>query len=258
MAVGVYPPLLASGVLNLGRFDQFDLYAGESDIVSSQAQAKDGQAIAQFQILAFDIDGRLIPWDASEFAYASGTVTFTGQPVAGETVTVNGVVITFVASGATGPQVNIGAAFADTAANLAAVINGTPDGTDPNTLLPSYGTAPLAGTAVTASVSGGVVTLHAVQPGTPGNAITLTEASTNVAASAATLTGGGAEVDTEPKMAIGIAAQAAPATTPGTWLPYFTGGIFNHEVLVWPDAVATLAQRKRVFAGSDIGIGQLL
>ena len=43
MAQGTYPSLLASGVNYLTRFDQFDLFAGESDIVTSQAQAADGQ-----------------------------------------------------------------------------------------------------------------------------------------------------------------------------------------------------------------------
>jgi hypothetical protein len=258
MAQGTYPPLLASGFDNLGRFDQFDLYAGESDIVSSHAQAADGQAITQFQIVSFDVNGRLVPWDASEFGYASGTLTFTGQPVAAETVTINGVVLTFRAAYAAPGDVVIGATFADTAANLAAVINGTPDGTDINTNMPTYGTAPLAGIGVTATRAAGVVTLHAIAPGTAGNAITLTEAATNVAASAATLTGGAAESDIAPKRPAGIAAQPAAAATPGTWFPYFTGGVFNHEALVWPDSVATLAQRKRAFAGSNIGVDQLL
>lgn len=253
-----YPPLLAKGVDNLGRFDQFDLFGGEGEIITDNAQAADGQAILQFQVLTLDVNGRLVPYDASEFGYASGGYTLTGQPVAGETVTINGVVITARASGATGAEFNIGATFADTAANLAALINGTPDSADPYTSMPVYGTAPLAGTGVTANAVGGVVTLHAVAPGTAGNAITTTETLTNATAAAATLTGGAAESDVQPKMAVGIAAQSAPATTPGTFLPFFSGGVFNHQALVWPDAIATLAQRRRVFAGTDIGVRQLL
>lgn len=258
MAQGTYPPLLVAGVDNLGRFDQFDLYGGEGEVITDNAQVADAQAILQFQVLSLDVNGRLVPYDASEFGYASGALTFTGQPVAAETVTINGVVITARASGATGAEFNIGATFAVTAANLAALINGVPDSTDPYTSMPVYGTAPLAGTGVTAAVAGGVVTLYAIAPGTAGNAITTTETLTNATFGAATLTGGAAESDVQPKMATGIAAQAAPATTPGTFLPFFVGGVFNHEALVWPAAIATLAQRRRVFAGTDIGVRQLL
>lgn len=259
---GTYPTLLTAGLTNLGRFDQFDLFAGEDDIVTSQAQAADGQAILQFQPLSFDANGRLVPWDASGEGYASGTLTFTGQPVAADTVTINGVVIDFVATATPGDddEVVIGATAVATVAALIALLNGTPDGVNLGTNNPTYGISPLAGTGVTATVdaTGLIVTLHAIVPGTAGNSITLTEAATNVAASAATLTGGAAESVLEPKQLIGIAAQPVSATTPGTWLPYFIGGVFNHEVLVWPGSVATLAQRKRAVAGSAIKIGQLL
>lgn len=369
---GSYPTtLLATGLNNLGRFDQFDLYAGESDIVTSQAQAADGQAIRQLEVLTFDDNGRLIPWGATG-EHASATITFTGQPVAADTITINGVVIDFVASATVGDddEVVIGATAVATVAALVALINGTPDGVDVGTNMPTYGNSPLAGTGVTATVdtTGLIVTLHATVLGTAGNALTLAESATNVAVSGATLTGaeadqasgtltfGGIAVNNqtitinghvvtwktsgaatdgseanigssatdsaqnlkavinafpgffqvtavgsatvlaltaipegaagnlitlaksntvptlsgatltggavaEPDMsrkAIGIAAQAVSATTPGTWLPYFSGGVFNHEALIWPNAVATLAQRKRAVAGSDIGVGQLL
>lgn len=257
---GSYPSLLAAGVTELGRFDQFDLYGGESDIVTSQGQAADAQAILQFQILAMDVNGRIVPWDASEFGYASQTVTFSGQPAPADVVTVNGIAITFVASGATGAQVNIGATSVATVAAFVALINGTPDSVNAETLQPIYGTEPLAGTGVTATLdtTGLVATLHATAPGTAGNSITLTKSGANIAVGGAVLAGGAAEVDTVAKRAIGIAAQPVAATTPGTWLPYFTGGVFNHQALVWPASVATLAQRQRAFAGSDIGVRQLL
>jgi hypothetical protein len=255
-----YPQLLAGGVADAGRFDQFDLYAGESDLVSDQAQAADGVAIRQFEVLMMDANGRLTPWDATEFGYASGTVTFTGQPANNDTVTINGVVITFKTSGATGAQVNIGATAGATVTNFVNLINGTPDSTNDTTGLTVEGNDPLAGTGVTATVdaTGLIVTLHAVAPGTAGNSITLTEAATNVTVSGATLAGGAAETDTAVKRACGIAAQPIAAATPGAYLPYFTGGVFNHEALVWPAAVATLGQRKRAFEGSNIGVRQLL
>lgn len=122
-----YPPLLARGMTDEGRFDQFDLYGGESDIVTDQGQAADGVAIQQFQVLMRDVGGRYIP-----FAVGAGN------------------------------------------------------------------------------------------------------------------------------LAIGIAAQPVAALTPGAWLPIFTGGVFNHQALVWPAGVTTLAARKAIFDGSNIGVRQLL
>lgn len=119
-----YPPLLAGGITDLGRFDPFDLYAGESDIVTGQAQMVDGEAAVQFVVLAM----------------AAGRLTaYTGT-----------------------------------------------------------------GTA------------HA------------------------------------------IAAQPVNAATPGAWVPIFTGGVFNHEALVWPAGTNTLALRQQAFAGTNIGVRQLL
>lgn len=260
MAQGTYPAMLAGGVDNLGRYDQFDLYAGSADIVSSQAQVADGVAIQQFQVLALDVNGRITAWTGSEYGYASQTVTFTGNTANSETLTINGVVITFVTSGATGAQVNIGATAAATVQNLLGLINGTSDSVDTGTNMPVYGSGPLAGTGVTASVdtTGLVVTLSAIAPGTGGNAITLTEAIANATVGGATLAGGAAETTTDPVNAVGIAAQPIAAATPGAWIPYFTGGDFNHEALVWPAAVSTLAQRRRAFSGTNINVKQLL
>jgi hypothetical protein len=54
----------------------------------------------------------------SSYAPATGAISFPAQPTAGDTITLNGVVITFVASGAAGNQVNIGADLTATLANL--------------------------------------------------------------------------------------------------------------------------------------------
>lgn len=262
MADGPNPgfPLITTGVTQVGRFDQFDIFAGESDIATDRAQAADGQALSQYQVVMLDVNGRVIPYDATEFGYASGNLTIVTLPLANDTVTVNGVVITFVASGATGAQVNIGADIPTTANSLAALINGVPDSTDPNTLYTIYGTAPLAGTGVSATTTGttGVVSVYANAPGTTGNAVTLATSSVRVTVSGATLTGGAAESDIVPKRACGITCLAAAAATPGVYVPFYTKGVFNHGVLVWPAGLATLAQRRRVFEGTGIGVTQLL
>jgi hypothetical protein len=59
---------------------------------------------------------------SSKIAYDKGMITLTALPVAGETFVVNGVTITFVASGATGNQINIQAA---SAASTAIIITAT-------------------------------------------------------------------------------------------------------------------------------------
>lgn len=99
---------------------------------------------------------------------AAGSVVFGGLPLAAETVTIGGEVFTFRAAAALPFEVTIGADANATAANLAAAIM-------------AYSTK------VTATASTNTVTLAAKVPGTVGNAITLTEAATNVTVSGATL-----------------------------------------------------------------------
>lgn len=106
---------------------------------------------------------------------ASGTITFTGNPLANDTVTVNGVVITFVAASPTGNQVLIGASGALTAVNLNTFLNAS---SNPSIAAGSY------------SVASGVVTVKYDTVGTAGNSFTLAESATNVAVSGATLSGG--------------------------------------------------------------------
>lgn len=102
---------------------------------------------------------------------ATGTVTFSGLPVANETVTINGQVYVFKASASSALEVTIGADANATGANFATKVN-------TNSVV------------VTAANVAGVVTLTAISGGTGGNAITLAEAATNTAVSGATLTGG--------------------------------------------------------------------
>lgn len=56
-------------------------------------------------------------------------------------------------------------------------------------------------------------------------------------------------------VAVAIAAQPIAANAMG---PIYTGGVFNHEALVWPAALDTLAERKAAFDGSNIGVRKLL
>lgn len=103
---------------------------------------------------------------------ATGTITLSSH-VATNTVTVNGITFTCVASGATGNQYNVGASDTLTAEALAAAINA-------NTTLDGM---------VVATAASGVVTLTALIPGEIGNAVTLA-ISANGSVSAARMAGG--------------------------------------------------------------------
>lgn len=107
---------------------------------------------------------------------ATGTITFSGQPVNNDTITVNGIVITFKSAGpVTGNQVLIGGSFAETAVNLYAFLINSQSA---NILASTY------------AVASGVITVTAAAVGTGGNALTLVESATNVVVSGGTLTGG--------------------------------------------------------------------
>lgn len=239
-----YPGLLASGIDSLGRFDPFDLFAGESDIVTDQGQAANSTAIEQFEVLTYDEDGRLIPWDSTGY-FATGNITFTGVPAAAGTVTINGQAVTFVdgAPGAFQVRRNVGGDTATTIAlALQALVNA-----DPATF------------GVVLSGAAGIQTVTAIVQGTAGNSIALVDNASNMTVSGATLSGGTNTAGSIPAgTAIAIAAQASPSAGTGPYLPVFVGGVFNHEALVWPAGVATLAQRKMAFAGTKLGVRQLL
>lgn len=98
---------------------------------------------------------------------ASLAGTFTGDPTAAETVTVNGVVFTARASGAVANEYNIGANVTAHALALKNAINASV-------------TAGVAD-VVRAESALGVVTLYSKQAGKAGNAIVVAEGTTNFA-----------------------------------------------------------------------------
>jgi hypothetical protein len=109
---------------------------------------------------------------------ATGAINFSAQPVANSTVTINGTVFTFVASGATGNQVNIGANLAATMTALATALNAS--------AVPGVAAATYTGSAAALTI------VHDTL-GTAGNAFTLaasTSPVSNGTVTAATLTGG--------------------------------------------------------------------
>jgi len=113
---------------------------------------------------------------------ATGSIVFSAQPTANSTVTINGIAVTFVASGATGSQVNIGATLYDTVVALVQFLNASVNAS----LTPASYSMDSKGTTLN-------VTYDTV--GTGGNVFTLAVGTTpapNATASGATLTGGAA------------------------------------------------------------------
>jgi len=110
--------------------------------------------------------------------FARGTLTFNANPVAGETIDVNGVTFTFVAGASGATDVHIGDDLFETAGELANVLNRSANAS--------------INIATYASVFSDVVTIVFDTLGTTGNAFTLADSSGTVAvtASGATLTGG--------------------------------------------------------------------
>ncbi len=113
---------------------------------------------------------------------ATGTVTFSANPTASDTLTIAGSAITFVASGATGMQVNIGANLAATLANLLTFLNAS---ADTGLVKATYG---LGGSVLT--ITANQTVSAGANAGSAGNALTLAKVSTAITLSGATLAGG--------------------------------------------------------------------
>lgn len=224
---------LAEGITQLASFaPATGPYLGGGN--THDAQAADGVAIEKWQVCTYNAAGRLIPF-ATSGDFATGTLTFNANPTNGQTLTIAGAAITFVTSGATGSQVNIGTTPTATAQATRTLINSNPG---------LY--------KVTASGAATVLTLTATEIGTAGNAVTLAISGTNPAISGATLAGGTAAEDTPTGDAVAIAAQPLAAATPGTKGPIFVSGRFDANGIIWPAGIQTIDQKRLALAGSPL------
>jgi len=170
-SLGSEQPLLDSELLGYGR----DPLAPIKDAVTA-----DGDVVVPIDAAGFGF------WLKAAFGApvttgtvaATGSITFSAQPLANSTVTINGTVFTFVASGATGNQVNIGATLAATMTALAVALNAS--------VITGVAKATYTGTATALTM------VHDVL-GTTGNSFTLaasTSPASNGTVSGATLSGG--------------------------------------------------------------------
>jgi hypothetical protein len=119
---------------------------------------------------------------------ANGSIQFSQQPADGNTIIINGVTITFHASGATGDDINIGPTLGDTVAALATHLNGSAT-TGISALV--YGAYPPSPGGSAQGSGSNTLTISEKTPGTAGNAIAISAAGTpGATASGATLSGG--------------------------------------------------------------------
>jgi hypothetical protein len=163
-SLGAERPLLDNEMLGFGR----DPLAPQRDAITV-----DGDFVIPMDLenIGLWLKGAFGQPTTAGAVAATGTITLTANLNATDTVTVDGVVYTAVASGATGNQFNIGGTAALTATAMAAIINGS--------------------TNVAAAAVGAVVTLTAKVTGHGGNARTVaTNAAARITLSGATLTGG--------------------------------------------------------------------
>ena len=113
--------------------------------------------------------------------YATDAITFTTNPAAGQTITLNGTTVTFVASGATGNQVNIGASLSATLTSLLTLLQAS---ADTQIVKFTYN--------VTTNSQAPALELTAATAGTGGNALTVASTVAGATVLTPTLTGGDA------------------------------------------------------------------
>lgn len=111
--------------------------------------------------------------------YASGTFTFNGQPANGDTITLNGTVVTFVSTTPVTYQIAIGPTLADTLSNAVTFLQMNIS-SDVNIGQFTY----------ILNNSNSAIYAIATNTGLPGNLLTIAASSVNIAVSGPTLTGG--------------------------------------------------------------------
>lgn len=156
------------------------LIAGNLKVVTDTVTIGGNQVLPRGALLGQSSLGSISASTGKTFA--SGTIAVATVPAAGDTVTIAGTAVSFVAANPVGNQVLIGATAAATALNLVNFLVGS---NDSNLVKATY------------SLNGSTITMTATAIGTGGNALTLaTSDSAAFTLSGATLSGGTANAGT--------------------------------------------------------------
>lgn len=206
--------------------DQFGKTPINELIMGRNVQAKVPMAEVTLRNMVAIMPGAVLTSDGVQ---AAGGVTFAGAPAATNTVTIGGQVFTFQAGAPTTAfQVKVGATQAESLRNLVNAINGAAQ------LMPAA-VKVLGGVKATVKSAGNGIDLVIVDPGTAGNAITLT--STGGTASAATFAGGvnetKARVDVDSGIGVDLLSIAQVLRLHPTGA---ADGDFSDDFVIWAAA----------------------
>lgn len=183
------------GTRPAGNWEKFSFVSSdlsaEQNLIASELLGQGREPRAPFRDVINDQGNFVVPVEGRDFGRwlqflmgnptsvgvaATGNIVFAVNPSAGHTININGVTWTFVASGATTAQTNIGASLAATLTQLATDLNASVN--------------PLV-TPVTYSAAATQLNCVHDTLGAAGNAFTLASGNANGVVSGATLSGGG-------------------------------------------------------------------
>jgi hypothetical protein len=195
LALAPVDPL--SVVDNPNPLDKYGQWTNVSIMTRGRIAVRAGANVTAWQPLFYDTGTGLLT-NAATGQAATGSAVFTSIPTDGQTITIQGTVVTFK-NAPTAGQVLIGPTLGATLVNLAAVLNGSADA---NLVLMSYAADPPTPGGAGQGSGANTLLIAVKAPGVAGNAYTL---ATNVPGT--TLSGG----------QLSGGAAGATAITGGRW-----------------------------------------
>lgn len=217
---------------------QVDIWTGKPPSISTMERLDGATDLPIYSVVGRDVDGDLQLASAGAAVKASGVLTFSGNAVADETVTIGAKVYTWKAAPAAANEVLVGADAAASAAALIAAING---GAGEGTL---FGTDTVPSEEVRASQGGttSIVEIVALYSGQQGE-VASTETMTNAAFGAATLTGGVGGIQP-----VGILTRAV--VTGDAKASIWRDGVWNPKALNWGASFTDAESKRTAFEGA--------
>ncbi len=173
---------------------------------------------------------------------AVGHIELADNPAADDTITLNGTVVTFKASGAVGSQINIGDDVLATLDNMLTFLSGSAD-------------AQIAKNTYSNDKYSKIEIVNKT-PGTGGNAYTLVKSGANLAVSAATLTGGAGSAVDGSQEAYGVIGDnvIAPDGADKNSFAIVRDAVLSTRGIIWATGVVQADKDKAIAELEDRGI----